>query len=177
MIKGLGIDRHPELLPTYFGNYHRLVYLAQTDDPALVVAARRAARRLGLAFELRRTGYGDLATSVQAAAAAGSVAAGCLRDHAGRPSHAAMLSIIWWRDIPAQVVAKDARRSSKVVLHPRFQVAIDKAANRAGKRAYNDYIEEWRKTQEPCGDDLEAEARRRLRSASRPSTPSTGSPS
>jgi hypothetical protein len=69
------------------------------------------------------------------------------------------LSVIWWRDIPAQVVAKDARRSSKVVLHPRFQVAIDKAANRAGKRAYNDYIAEWRKTQRPCGDDLEAEAR------------------
>jgi len=69
------------------------------------------------------------------------------------------LSVIWWRDIPAQVVAKDARRSSKVVLHPRFQVAIDKAANRAGKRAYDDYIAEWRKTQRPCGDDLEAEAR------------------
>ena len=71
----------------------------------------------------------------------------------------ATLSVIWWRDIPAQVVAKDARRSSKVVLHPRFQVAIDKAANRAGKRAYNDYIAEWRKTQRPCGDDLEAEVR------------------
>jgi hypothetical protein len=69
------------------------------------------------------------------------------------------LSVIWWRDIPAQVVAKDARRSSKVVLHPRFQVAIDKAANRAGKRAYNDYIGEWRKTQRPCGDDLETEVR------------------
>ena len=71
-----------------------------------------------------------------------------------------ILSIIWWRDIPAQVVAKDARRSSKVVLHPRFQVAIDKAANRAGKRAYNDYIAEWHKTQGPCGDDLEAEVRK-----------------
>ena len=69
---------------------------------------------------------------------------------------APMLSIIWWRDIPAQVVAKDARRSSKVVLHPRFQVAIDKAANRAGMREYNSYIGEWRKTFEPCGDDLEA---------------------
>jgi Virulence factor len=68
-----------------------------------------------------------------------------------------VLSVIWWRDIPAQVVGKDARRSSKVVLHPRFQVAIDKAANRAGKRAYNDYIAEWRKTQRPCGDDLESE--------------------
>ena len=71
----------------------------------------------------------------------------------------ATLSVIWWRDIPAQVVVKDARRSSKVVLHPRFQVAIDKAANRAGKRAYNDYIAEWRKTQRPCGDDLETEVR------------------
>jgi Virulence factor len=69
------------------------------------------------------------------------------------------LSVIWWRDIPAQVVAKDARRSSKVVLHPRFQVAIDKAANRAGKRAYNDYIAEWRKTHQRCDDDLEAVVR------------------
>jgi len=68
VIQGLGLDRHPELLGTYFGNYHRLIYLAQTDDPGLVTAARRAARRLGLAFELRRTGYGDLATSVIAAA-------------------------------------------------------------------------------------------------------------
>jgi hypothetical protein len=70
VIRGLGLDRHPELLPTYFGNYHRLVYLAQTDDAALVHAARRAARRLGLAFEHRRTGYGDLATSVVEAATA-----------------------------------------------------------------------------------------------------------
>jgi hypothetical protein len=68
VIQGLGLDRHPELLATYFGNYHRLIYLAQTNDPGLVRAARRAARRLGLAFELRRTGYGDLATSVIAAA-------------------------------------------------------------------------------------------------------------
>lgn len=71
---------------------------------------------------------------------------------------AAVLSVIWWRDIPAQVVAKDGRRASKVVLHPRFQVAIDKAAVKAGKRAMDDYIAEWRKTQQPCGDDLEAEA-------------------
>ena len=68
------------------------------------------------------------------------------------------LTIIWWRDIPAQVVAKDGRRASKVVLHPRFQVAIDKAAVKAGKRAMDDYIGEWRKTQEPCDDDLETVA-------------------
>ena len=70
----------------------------------------------------------------------------------------AALTIIWWRDIPAQVVAKDARRASKVVLHPRFQVAIDKAAVKAGRREMDAYIAEWRKTQRPCGDDLEAEA-------------------
>jgi hypothetical protein len=69
----------------------------------------------------------------------------------------ASLTVIWWRDIPAQVLARDGRRSSKVVLHPRFQVAIDKAASRAGKRAYNDYIEEWRKVARACGDDLEGE--------------------
>ena len=69
----------------------------------------------------------------------------------------ASMTVIWWRDIPAQVVARDGRRSSKTVLHPRFQVAIDKAASRAGKRAYADYIEEWRKIARACGDDLEAE--------------------
>ena len=69
----------------------------------------------------------------------------------------ATLTVIWWRDIPAQVVARDGRRSSKEVLHPRFQVAIDKAASRAGKRAYGDYIEEWRKVARGCGDDIEAE--------------------
>jgi hypothetical protein len=78
VITGLGLDRHPELLAAYFGNYHRLVYLAQTDDPALVAAARRAARRLGLTFEFRRTDYGDLATDL-VAAASGSGAAGATR--------------------------------------------------------------------------------------------------
>ncbi len=65
----LGLDRHPELRDAYFGNYRRLVYLAQTDDPALVRIARSAARRLGLTFELRRTGYGELATTIAAVAA------------------------------------------------------------------------------------------------------------
>ena len=66
-----------------------------------------------------------------------------------------MLSVIWWRDIPAQVTAREGRSSSKTVLHQRFQVAIDKAANRAGMREYNSYIGEWRKTHRPCSDDLE----------------------
>ncbi len=66
---GLGLDRHPELRDQYFGNYRRLVYLAQTEDPTLVRTARRAARRLDLSFEHRRTGYGDLATTIAAVAA------------------------------------------------------------------------------------------------------------
>ncbi len=60
VIEGLGLDRHPELRDAYFGQYERLVYLAQTDDPALDRSAEAAARRLGLAYERRFTGYGDL---------------------------------------------------------------------------------------------------------------------
>ena len=66
VIRGLGIDRHPELEPMYFGNYKRLVYLSQTDDPDLLAMAQRAAERLGLAFEHRHTGYGELADSIRA---------------------------------------------------------------------------------------------------------------
>jgi Protein of unknown function (DUF1638) len=66
---GLGLDRHPELLPDYFGAYQRLVYLAQSDDRELTDRARAAADRLGLAFERRATGFGDLATSIQHAIA------------------------------------------------------------------------------------------------------------
>ena len=57
---GLGLDRHPELLPMYFGNYTRLVYLAQTDDPQLLAAAEAAAAKLGLDMVVERTGYGEL---------------------------------------------------------------------------------------------------------------------
>ncbi|HEY7523549.1 MAG TPA: virulence factor [Candidatus Limnocylindrales bacterium] len=71
---------------------------------------------------------------------------------------AATLTVIWWRDIPAQVIAKDRRQAHKVVLHPRFQVAIDRAAMKAGKKSASDYIGEWRRDQRPCGDDLETEA-------------------
>ncbi|WP_246100787.1 DUF1638 domain-containing protein [Palleronia caenipelagi] len=61
----LGLDRHPELRDIYFGNYEKLVYLAQTDDPKLTEAAQAAADRLGLAFERRQTGYGDLVPALQ----------------------------------------------------------------------------------------------------------------
>jgi uncharacterized protein DUF1638 len=65
VVRGLGLDRHPELLPLYFGNYRRVVYLAQTESPDLADAARRAAERLGLPFEYRFTGLGDLATAIR----------------------------------------------------------------------------------------------------------------
>jgi hypothetical protein len=71
---------------------------------------------------------------------------------------AATLTVIWWRDIPAQVIAKDRRQAHKIVLHPRFQVAIDKAAVKAGRKSFNEYIEDWRRDARPCGDDLKAEA-------------------
>lgn len=67
ILRGLGIDRHPELLPLYFGNYTRLVYLAQLEQPGLREAGQRAAERLGLAYEYRVTGYGDLQRSLQRA--------------------------------------------------------------------------------------------------------------
>lgn len=71
--QGLALDRHPELLPMYFGAYTRLVYLAQTDDPDLVDQARRAADRLGLELEVVRSGYGELEpTMVTFTARAGS---------------------------------------------------------------------------------------------------------
>jgi hypothetical protein len=64
VVEGLGLDRHPELLPQYFGNYVRLVYLAQTEDASLTDRARRAADYLGLDLEIRRTGYGDLSPAL-----------------------------------------------------------------------------------------------------------------
>ena len=62
--KPMGFDRHPELRDMMFGNYTTLVYQAQTDDPGLDARAQDCARRLGLAYERRFTGYGDLATTL-----------------------------------------------------------------------------------------------------------------
>ena len=65
IVRGNKLDRHPELLPLMFGNYKRLVYLAQRDDPELIDRARDAAAYLGLAFEHRRTGYGELRPALE----------------------------------------------------------------------------------------------------------------
>ena len=65
IIKGLGLDRYPNLMEVYFGHYQRLVYLAQTEDADLEAQARVAADKLGLAYEYRFTGYGELADAVR----------------------------------------------------------------------------------------------------------------
>ncbi len=62
--KGLGLDRHPELMPEYFGNYKRLVYLSQAESVQLETAAREHADYLGLAFEHRHTGLGPVGQDI-----------------------------------------------------------------------------------------------------------------
>jgi hypothetical protein len=70
VIRGLGIDRHPQLAQEYFRNYRKVVYLAQTRSAALLERARRIASELGLAFEHRHTGFGELGSRLAAFAAA-----------------------------------------------------------------------------------------------------------
>jgi hypothetical protein len=66
------------------------------------------------------------------------------------------LITVYWRDIPAQVIARKGRKTSlKRELHPRFQRAIDRAAMRARKESEDAYLADWRRESEPCGEDLE----------------------
>jgi hypothetical protein len=71
---------------------------------------------------------------------------------------AAELTVIWWRDIPAQVVAKSGRTAARVQLTGRFQEAIDMAATRVGLIGTDDYLNEWHRETRSCGVDLDAEA-------------------
>ena len=61
VIRGLGLDRFPQLRDAYFGAYRRVVHLAQFDDPETAAKARAAADRLGLAYERRFTGLDGIA--------------------------------------------------------------------------------------------------------------------
>jgi hypothetical protein len=71
----------------------------------------------------------------------------------------ASLSVIAWRDIPSQVVAKRGRETAKLMLSQRFQQAVDRAAMRAGKTSSDAYIADWTRCEpRPCGEDLQAEA-------------------
>ena len=67
------------------------------------------------------------------------------------------LTVIFWRDVPAQVTAGKGRGAARATLSERFQEAIDAAAMRAGLIGTDTYLEEWRREVRPCGDDLEAE--------------------
>jgi hypothetical protein len=67
VIRGLGLDRFPQLRDDYFGNYRRLVHLAQFDDPELEAKARAAAERLGLAYERRFTGLDGIRAFLEGA--------------------------------------------------------------------------------------------------------------
>lgn len=68
----------------------------------------------------------------------------------------AKLIITYWRDIPAQVTAKAGRKTAKIQLTARFQEAIDMAAMRAGKEGTDAYLEDWRREQTNCEDDIQA---------------------
>lgn len=70
--KGMGLDRHPEIRDMMFGHYEKVVYLSQIEDQVLVAKAAAAAARLGLEFEHRRSGYGDLTEFLSDAAKATS---------------------------------------------------------------------------------------------------------
>ena len=71
----------------------------------------------------------------------------------------ASLSIISWRDIPAQVVVRRGRETAKVQLSARFQEAVDRAAMRAGRGSSDAYLADWKRSEpRACGDDIQAEA-------------------
>jgi hypothetical protein len=70
----------------------------------------------------------------------------------------AQLIIVYWHDIPAQIIAKAGRQSAKRELSPRFQEAIDRAAMVSGEHGTDAYLAAWRREAASCGDDLESEA-------------------
>lgn len=71
----------------------------------------------------------------------------------------ASLTVLYWRDIPSQVVVKSGRSAAKRQLSERFIRAIDAAAMHAGAKSEDAYLAEWRRGEPvPCGDDLEEEA-------------------
>jgi len=70
------------------------------------------------------------------------------------------LIVVTWRDIPAQVIVKRGRETARAPLSDRFQMAIDRAAMRAGKGSSDAYLADWKRSEpRPCSDDIEQEAR------------------
>ena len=75
----------------------------------------------------------------------------------------AQITVLYWRDIPAQVVAEKGRgrkrENAKIELHRRFALAIDEAAMRGGAESTDDYLADWRKGEpQECSDELQTEA-------------------
>ncbi len=105
VIRGLGLDRHPELNSTYFGNYRKLVYLAQAPKPGSEQEAGSIAARMGLEFEIRQTGYGTLGTALAGAVTRGYALRGGLMR--GAPVHGDAE--------PGDSRPADARRGEEVV--------------------------------------------------------------
>ena len=68
----------------------------------------------------------------------------------------AKLTTVYWRDIPAQVIARERRDTAKAVLDERFAEAIDKAAMRAQMAGTDAYLEQWRREETRCSGDLQA---------------------
>lgn len=68
-----------------------------------------------------------------------------------------ILQVIYWRDIPAQITASSGGENHKALLSARFQHAIDRAAAVADLTDHESYIREWRKTEDPVGDDPQAQ--------------------
>lgn len=80
VLRGLGLDRHPELFSAYFGNYRKLVYLAQAPGANSLEQGRAIAMRMGLEYEYRQTGYGTLGTTLVAAMKRSDARTGDARD-------------------------------------------------------------------------------------------------
>lgn len=79
-----------------------------------------------------------------------------VRRRSGGPAEP-QLSVIWWGDIPTQVVASHHADTVRAELHARFSTAVDRAAMRAGRAGSEDYLEQWDRRTKPCGPDLQTE--------------------
>jgi Virulence factor len=93
----------------------------------------------------------------------GAAAVAAIVGHRNNEAEMADLIVVYWRDIPAQVIVKKGRQNAKRELPLRFTEAIDMCAMRTGAGDTDAYLAEWRKGDpEPVGDDLEAEAEKAL---------------
>ena len=145
VIRGLGLDRYPELRDDYFGNYRRLVYLAQFDDPER--RPRQGRRPKGSASPM------SAVSPALRESAPSSTRRREKRRRRGQSDH----PLLARHSEPGH--RESGRSSAKRQLSERFIRAIDAAAMHAGAKSDDAYLAEWRRGEPiPCGDDLENEA-------------------